>query len=359
MSKILYAAGTYAHITSFHIPYIEALRRDGHDVRVMAYGDGADFNVPFEKKMFSARNISCQKEIKRILKEEAFDAVILNTTLAAFNIRMALPRKGRPRVINFVHGYMFPRKCRSIKSKLFLAAERYLASRTDSILVMNDEDLEITREHKLCLGDVRMTRGMGARVPESSATREEIFKLMRCPEESYVISFVGELSSAKNQCMLISALPEIKTTIPNAVLWLVGEGEAHASLSEMAEKLSLSDSVYFTGRRTNPCDFVRASDLYVSPSRKEGLPFNVIEALGCGKTVLVSNVKGNRDLIEDSVSGYVFECDDVGGLVELVRRVHSGELSPDPEAVRSQYLKYSFENVFSETYEIIKELLER
>jgi hypothetical protein len=51
MSKILYAASTASHIKSFHLDYIEALRRDGHEVLTMAKGDGVDFDIPFEKRI--------------------------------------------------------------------------------------------------------------------------------------------------------------------------------------------------------------------------------------------------------------------------------------------------------------------
>jgi len=128
MSKILYAAGTMEHIRSFHLPYIDALRRDGNEVLTMARGKDADFDISFVKKMFSLKNLACQRKIKKILKAEKFDAIILNTTLAAFNIRAALPRRNRPKVINFVHGYMFPAEIKSLKDKIFLFSEKLFIS---------------------------------------------------------------------------------------------------------------------------------------------------------------------------------------------------------------------------------------
>ena len=104
MSKILYVASTYSHIKSFHLEYIKALRAAGHEVLIMANGSEADYNIPFEKRIFSRRNSVCRKEISKIVKEEHFDAILLNTTLAAFHVRLALNGKKRPRVVNFVHG---------------------------------------------------------------------------------------------------------------------------------------------------------------------------------------------------------------------------------------------------------------
>ena len=357
MSKILYAAGTYEHIRSFHLPYIEALRKDGHTVLTMASGADADFDIKFQKKILSFRNILCIGKIKKILKSEKFDVIILNTTLAAFNVRAALPKKNRPRVINIVHGYMFTKEVKSIHDRIFCLAERVMAKKTDHILIMNGEDKIITDKYKLCMGNVYMTRGMGAFVPEAKVSSDEIRADMNC-RDKYVISFVGELYKAKNQRLLICALPEIKLHIPNAVLWLIGTGAAYGELHELAEKLSVSDSVFFTGKRKNPCDFIRASDLYISASYKEGLPFNIIEALGCEKTVIASDVKGNRDIIEDGKSGFLFPISDMDRLISLVSDVHNGTLCLDPENMKNTYLYYSKENVFPETYSIIKELSE-
>ena len=358
MSKILYAAGTMDHIRSFHMPYIEALRKDGHEVLTMAKGKDADFNIGFVKKMLSSQNTSCRKKIKKILKAEKFDAIILNTTLAAFHIRLALPRKNRPKVINFVHGYMFPNKLSSTRDKIFFACEKYLRKKTDSVIVMNSEDYKSATENQFCIGDVRMVRGMGATVGEQIATKDNICKFTES-EGKYIICFVGELYKAKNQRMLICALPEIQLEIPNAVLWLVGEGVDRHELVELVEDLNLTGSVAFIGKRRNPCDYMRACDLYVSASEKEGLPFNVMEALGCGKTVLASDIKGHRDIIEEGKSGFLYHSGDIHEFVSKVKAIHRGELHIDPDEAIRRYNMFCRESVFDETYGVIKELLEK
>lgn len=359
MSKILYAAGTMEHIKNFHLPYIDALRKDGHEVLIMARGVDADFNIEFEKKMLSFKNRTCQKKIKRILKEEKFDALILNTTLAAFNIRWAMPRKNRPKVINFVHGYMFGKEIKSTKDRIFLLCEKLLRKKTDSIMVMNEDDLEIAKKYKLCRGDIKMTLGMGARVPDESATSEDLICKYHESQGKYIMTFVGELYKAKNQRMLICALPEIQLEIPNAVLWLVGEGVARPELVDLVDELNLSNSVCFMGKRKNPCDYIRASHLYVSASEKEGLPFNILEALGCGRTVIASDIKGHRDIIEDGKSGFLFPYGDINEFVSLVKRVHKGEITIDPADAIERYKNYSFDNVFAKTYGTMKELFEK
>lgn len=356
MSKILYAASTIGHINNFHLPYIEKLRLDGNEVFTMARGEGADFDIPFVKKMLSPKNFFVRRRIKRILKSEKFDTVILNTTLAAFHIRLAMQKKERPKVINIVHGYLFSEHSSKLKYKLMLFCEKILRKKTDSIVVMNSADFEIATSNSLCISDVKMTYGMGAKVSKQSTPCEKIRQYIGA-EQKFLMCFVGELSARKNQRFLICALPEIKISIPDAELILVGSGALERELKELSEKLGVSSYVHFVGQKPNPCDFIYACDLYVSASEIEGMPFNIIEALGCKKTVLCSNIKGHTDLIENEKSGYLYSFADISKFVEMVKEIHSGKLSLSSDAIIEKYKEYSFDQVFSNTYETIKELI--
>ncbi len=357
MSKILYAASTMAHIHSFHEDYIAALRRDGHEVLVMAKGEDADFNIPFEKKMLSSKNTAARREIRRIIKREGFDCVFVHTTLAAFHIRLSIPKRNRPRVVNMVHGYLFPDGSRSLKDRILLLCEKLVAKKTDCLILMNDEDVSIATKNKLSLEPPIFIRGLGARA-HSTETPISVIRRELDAEGRFVMTFVGELSDRKNQHMLISALPLIKMRLPAAMLWFVGDGDKREELATLSENLGVQDSVVFLGRRSNPCDFIRASDLYVSASKIEGMPFNIIEALGTGKTVLCSDIKGHRDLIKQGESGFLFPCDDIDAFVSSVVAIHGG-LRPDIDAVLSTYKAYEWDSVYEDTYSKIKEALKK
>ena len=357
MSKILYAASTMSHIHSFHEDYIAALRRDGHEVLLMAKGADADFDIPFEKKMLSLKNVSLWRKIRGIVKREGFDVIYVHTTLAAFHVRIALPLGKRPRVVNMVHGYLFPRGSRSIKDRILLLCEKILAKRTDALVLMNDEDVMIATENRLAKEPPYFVRGLGA-TAHHTETPISVIRRELDSEGKFVMTFVGELSDRKNQRMLISALPLIKKQIPDAALWLVGDGDKREELEQLSRSLGVTDSVVFVGRRSNPCDFIRASNLYVSASKIEGMPFNIIEALGTGKTVLCSDIKGQRDLIKHGESGFLYPVDDIDAFAKAVIDIHGG-LRPDLDKVLTTYKAYSWDAVFEDTYKVVKEVLEK
>ena len=346
--RILYAASTMQHISNFHMDYISALRGAGHTVKVMANGEGADYNIPFEKKFISKSNLRARSEIRKIIKSERFDTIVLNTSLAAYHIRRACPLKNRPKVVNFVHGYLFSECVGRIKALILMLAERMLAHRTDDIIVMNLQDYRAAVRNNLCRDRVYFVKGMGAEVREMMFPPEEV-RRRHGAEDKFILAFVGELSDRKNQEFLIRAMARISVLIPSAVLWLIGGGAARAELEDLAAELGVADKVLFTGARADACDYVRCADIYVSASRSEGMPFNVIEALGCGATVLASNVKGHSDLIDNGVDGFLYLYNNTEDFITKVYKIQANVLVVNKANVRAKYEKYAKGSVFSDT----------
>jgi glycosyltransferase EpsD len=87
------------------------------------------------------------------------------------------------------------------------------------------------------------------------------------------------------------------------------------------------------------------------------MPFNVIEAMGCGKPILASRIKGHTDLIEDGKEGFLYDLDDLDGFVDSVVKIYDGTLRTDPSHALAKYAEYSRERVFDETLDVIKRSL--
>lgn len=350
--KILYAASTMSHIGNFHTDYIAALRKSGCEVKVLANGEGADFNIPFEKRFLSLRNLRCRRQIARILKAEKFDTVVLNTSLAAYHIRRVLKKKNRPRVVNFVHGYLFSENVNRFKAFVMYICEKLLSKKTDGIIVMNQQDYRTAVRKHLCREKVYFVKGMGAEVREVMTNPEQLRRRYEC-DEKFVLAFVGELSGRKNQEFLIKALPKIIKSIPNAVLWLIGNGGQRGELEVLAKECSVDDRVMFMGQQADACDYIRACDLYVSASSVEGMPFNLIEALGCGTTVLVSDIKGHVDLIDNSVDGVIYGYNNVEDFITKVYKIYSRTITIPMENKLAKYEKYTKSRVFPDTLSVL------
>ena len=329
--KILIVASNMVHIKNFHLPYIEAFRNDGHNVYVMASGDGVDFEIPFKKRALSLKNLSLSRKIKKILKRESFDIIYLHTTLAAFWVRFALKGiKNRPIVVNTVHGYLFGSGFGKLHNKIYLACERLVRKETDHIVVMNQEDEEIARENNLCLGNVYKINGMGV---DFESKKIEQARPSVPPKK---LIYVGEISKRKNQIFLVKALG----LLPNVSLTLVGDGGERKSIEKYVRKHHLENRVNITGFTKNVGECLKNADLYVSASKIEGLPFNIIEAASSGLNIVASDIKGQRDILPS-------EC-----LYSLENEMDFVSLVKNPPMFNGNMEKYSLNNVLNDNVEI-------
>ena len=349
--KILYVASTQSHLERFHEPYIKRLSKQA-TVKTMATGDYVDYTIKFEKNLFSLGNVMRIRKIRKILRREQFDAVILNTTLAAFLVRAALPRgKGRPYVLNVVHGYLFGHRLRGLKSRLMLRCEKMMRKKTDDIAVMNAEDREIAKKYKLCMGEVFFMNGMGLtlspKIPKKNRTLRT--KYTRDPDD-FVCLFVGELSGRKNQIFLIRAMKKLADEGMPIRLLLVGEGAERQMLEEDIRAQFLEEHVFLVGSVTPVTPYLAAADLYVSASISEGLPFNIMEAMSVGLPIVASNVKGQNDLLEQSM---LYPLGDIEAFCRSVRRAyHSKNWGVGSQEYRNLD-KYRIDAVFDDNMEIL------
>ena len=321
----------------------------------MARGRGADFDIPFEKRIASLKNLRAFFIIRKILITEGFDAIVLNTNLAAFLIRLALPKrlKKTTKVINFVHGYLFSDGKRGLKSAFFMMCERLVRGKCDVVITMNSDDHRMATE--LCLAREKVIASLGVGIKKRAViTREEKLRRELSVGHCRLITFVGELSKRKNQAFIIRSLPFIRKTVGDVRLCLVGDGGERSRLSALARELSVDGAVIFPGYRRDAMDFISACDLYVSSALCEGMPLNVIEAMSLGKTVLVSRIKGHTDLISDGDNGYLYSPDDCADFSNRVCRILLGERL-DPERVAASVRGYDRDVAAARISKIIAE----
>lgn len=116
-------------------------------------------------------------------------------------------------------------------------------------------------------------------------------------EEDCVIGCFGRLCAQKNQLALIQALETLVFEIPNAKLLLVGDGEDRAWLEEQVRRKHLENAVVFAGEHAEARGFYALCDIVAQPSRWEGCPYSVLEAMAAGKSVIAHAVGGVSELM--------------------------------------------------------------
>jgi glycosyltransferase involved in cell wall biosynthesis len=135
------------------------------------------------------------------------------------------------------------------------------------------------------------------------------------PEAPLAVS-VGRLSRQKGQDMLLDAWPAVRASVPEAELVLVGSGEDREALEARAVP-----GVSFAGERDDVPDWLAAADLIVQASRWEGMSLAILEAMARGRSIVTTDVAGNREAVGDE-AGAIVEPEDPDALAsEIARRL--------------------------------------
>ena len=123
----------------------------------------------------------------------------------------------------------------------------------------------------------------------NESIRDLILKSHRL-EKKIVIGHIGRFTYAKNHDFLLKIFKEIHSINDNCVLMLIGDGELRDDIKNQIADLELTDSVLLTGMVDNVNEYLQAMDIFVFPSRFEGLPVSVIEAQAAGLECVISDV---------------------------------------------------------------------
>lgn len=116
---------------------------------------------------------------------------------------------------------------------------------------------------------------------------------------------VARFTEQKDHVTLLRAMTEVTRAEPTAVLLLVGEGPGREHVEAEAERLSLGGSVRFLGQRADVPDLLHAADLFVLPSRFEGLPLALLEAMAAGLPAVATKIGGTTEALGPDHAFYV------------------------------------------------------
>lgn len=131
---------------------------------------------------------------------------------------------------------------------------------------------------------------------------------------------VARLHPQKGLDVLLAAFADLDR--PTWNLLIVGEGNERAHLSAQSQALGIDDRVLFTGAVPNPADYFRAADIFALPSRHEGTPNALMEAMSYGLPAVVSDASpGPIDLVANETNGLVTPNEDVAALTHALRRL--------------------------------------
>lgn len=146
-------------------------------------------------------------------------------------------------------------------------------------------------------------------------------------QNSKVILSVGNLISRKGFNYLILALLTILSSVPHAILIIIGDGPQRNELIRLVKNVKLEDKVIFTGRiATNELStYYGAADVFVLPSLHEGHAMVLLEAMASGLPVVATRVGGNIETVMHGKNGYLVQPKSVNQLAKAITKILSDE----------------------------------
>ncbi|MBQ9756838.1 MAG: glycosyltransferase family 4 protein [Clostridia bacterium] len=313
MKKVLFVASIMGHFKAFHMPYIEYFKEKGYQVEAAAKPKEGlticevQHNIDFERQPLKLKNIPAYKKLRKIIRSGNYEIIHCHTPVAAMMTRLAARklRKKGTRVIYTAHGFHFFKGAPFKNWLIYFPVEWLCSFLTDDLITINREDFAFAKKH-LHAKRTHYVPGVGVNIDKFKNTtvdRDKKRAELRIPKDSIAVLSVGELNENKNHETVLRAIASLDRK--DIVYVICGKGGKKEYLETLAKELGMEDRLVLAGFRTDVHEIYKCCDMFAFPSKREGLPVSVMEAMASGLPCVVSDIRGNNDLIKDGENGFL------------------------------------------------------
>jgi len=292
----------------------------------------------------------------RLIRRKRYSIVHCHSTKAGLLGRLGARLAQRSAILFTAHGWAFSEGRAYWERWLLAQAERLVAKMTTKIICVSEHDRELALLFKVAHPDqlVVIHNGIDPR-PFLQADGTRVQRQLGL-EEGPMLTFVGRLAPQKDPLTLLRAIQNLS----RGKLFLIGDGPLRFQAERFIRQNRLASRVILTGARMDIPDILAASDVFVLPSRWEGLPLVIIEAMMAGLPVVASRVGGVPELVEDGITGFLVPPGDSEALAEALQwLIEDKELRRRMgEAGREKALrKFTLDRMLRETQALYEEIL--
>jgi glycosyltransferase involved in cell wall biosynthesis len=274
---------------------------------------------------------------------------------AAFAGRMA----GVPLIVRTEHSFHFPGRASLLYAPLI---EFPLTLLTRRVICVSDavRESHVRRLGSLASRFVTIPNGVSDARPGRS--RAEVRASLGASPGQPVVLTIGGLNPQKAQLVLLDAFGRVTRDLPEARLWIAGEGVERPRLEARIESLGLGGRAVLLGMRRDVADLLEAADLFVLSSVREGLSMALLEALRASRPVVVTRVGGNAEVVTEGQQGHVVPPGNAEALAEAMLSLLNDppRAAASGAAARRRWLEgFSAERMLRRTEDLYREELGR
>lgn len=304
-------------------PWVADLEREG--IRHVAWHNAT--------RSWSPRaDVRAFAELISIFKRERFDLAHLHNPKPAVMGRIAGRIAGVPCVLNTVHG-LYATPDDSLRKKVPVLGLEMLTSRlSDLELYQSEEDLEWARRRHLVSRARSALLGNGADLglfypgAVSEERRQEVRRELGIPADALVVGTIGRMVVEKGYREFFAAARAVRASFPDVRFLVVGDRDPDKSDALRDDEIEAASSdVVMAGWREDMPDVIAAMDVFVLASWREGMPRSAIEAAAMGKPLVLTDIRGCREVVRHDVEGLLVPVRSEKELAEAIVAVLSDE----------------------------------
>jgi glycosyltransferase involved in cell wall biosynthesis len=285
--------------------------------RIFEKDEIRSYSINFSKKnlltvIVKLKNIIRENNIKIIHAHDNNASLVAYLTKRIFKLNI--------KVVSHIHSCYPWLKKETINKKL----DRYLRPRYDVNIFcgndvynfyINNSDYINHQTTKILSNSIDITMNRNI----ESYEKDKIEQLYNIPENRTVLGFIGRLCDIKGLIPFIDEVSKRREQFNDSIILLVGSGDQEVEIRNLINELNLNDLFVLTGFQEEVNIFYKIIDVFFLPSRYEGLPMVILEAMAFSKPIISMNVGGIGEVIRDNTGKVIESGDYIKFVDELIK----------------------------------------
>jgi glycosyltransferase involved in cell wall biosynthesis len=277
----------------------------GKLAKILAKNNIEYFIIPNLKRNISPINdILALFEIIKLIKNYQPDIIHLNSSKISILGSIA-SLFIKTKTVYTVHGWVFNEPLPAWLKYFYLYAEKITAKLKNKIICVSEYDEKMALKYKIAPAEKLVTIHNGL-APIDFFTKEQARKILHLNDADLIIGSIGNLYKTKGFESLIKTANIIKNKISVKFL-IIGDGSERKNLERLIKKYNLENNFILAGEINEAAKLLKAFDIYICSSVKEGLPYSILEAMQAELPIITTNVGGIPEIIENNKNGLLIK----------------------------------------------------
>jgi glycosyltransferase involved in cell wall biosynthesis len=293
----------------FLLQFAQYLKKAGHNVTIIsgpgdwlakqATANGIAFIrlQHLRREIHPVQDILVVKELKSIFKNEKFDAIHLNSSKMGIVGSIAARLAKKDRVVYRIGGWVFMEQLPAWKKQFYIFAERFTSGFKDTIICVNPSDVDEAKRYSIKPKKHVINVPNGMDIPafeQKLLSRDEARQKLQIDHSAFAVGSISNFYAPKNIPGYLDAIKLVSEKHPAIKFTLIGDGPERDLVRKKITDLGLEKQVILAGEIDKASSLLRAFDLFVLPSTKEGMSWSLLEAIATEPSLQGNLLKSQR-----------------------------------------------------------------